>query len=72
MSETFFIVCLVYESGRVAISGMMVDFGATGRDLGTDFSSCLNPVDLNRELLLWLSLWVIQTIQSAVVCSHHF
>lgn len=47
-------------------------FGATGRDLGTDFSSCLNPVDLNRELLLWLSLWVIQTIQSAVVCSHHF
>ena len=25
MSETFFIVCLVYESGHVAISGMMVD-----------------------------------------------
>lgn len=72
MSETLFFVPGL-KGGCVAISGVMMDLGASGRDLdGTGFSSSLIPVDLNTEPLLRPSSWVIQTIQSAaVVCFHH-
>ena len=45
------------KGGCVATSGVMMDLGASGRDLdGTGFSSSLIPVDLNTEPLLRPSL----------------